>query len=254
MIHLWQHPKPPTFLSLCLVLWSGLTVAATADSQTTRGQQAARATQSVEVTRFVPAISEGQTRLFRLSFNYDFPERTRVVVVGFGEVPAKGSLSYLTPDRSLVFEDKRGAILKQVELKITGTPEGADSKIPASGDFPPEIKSYTRVDILSREHCDAVLNEFFDSGYLPDVGQNVSVYTTTYQNIPNPPQGKVARYALRITSPFTSADNPGRSSFHVQMAVQEQGILSPKPAQGVTDATAAAANRLRDEIVKRLSQ
>jgi hypothetical protein len=236
------------------MLWGSLTIASTVGSQLTSGQQAAGATPTVEITRFVPAISEGQTRLFRLSFNYDFPERTRVVVVGFGEVPAKGSLSYLTPDRSLIFEDKCGAILKQVELKITGAPEGADSKMPAPGDFPPEIKSYPRAGILSREYCDAVLNEFFDSGYLPSDEKNITVYTTTYQNIPNPPQGKVARYALRITSPFPSADNPARSSFRVQMIVQEQGILSPKPAQKASDATVAAANKLRDEIAKRLSQ
>jgi len=254
MIHLWQHPKRPTSLSLCLAIWGTLALASTAGSQTTHEQESTQATPSVEVNRFVPAISEGQTRLFRLSFKYDFPQRTRVIVVGFGEVPAKGNFSYLTPDRSLIFKDEGGAILNQVELTITGTPEGADSKMPASGDFPPEIKSYTRAGILSREHCDSVLNEFFDSGYLPGVEQTVSVYTTTYQNIPNPPQGKVARYALRITSPFASSDNPGRSSFHVQMAVQEQGILSTKPAQRVSDATIAVANRLRDEIVKRLSQ
>jgi len=254
MIYIRRHRKGLTLLSLSLMLWGSLALANTPDRQTTSGQQEAGAAPSVEVTRFVPAIGEGQTRLFRLAFKYDFPGRTRVVVIGFGEVPARGELSYLTPDRSLVFEDKCGAILKRVELKITGTPEGAASKMPAPGDFPPEVKSYTRAGILSREHCNAVLNEFFDSGYLPDVGQNVSVYTTTYQNIPNPPQGKVARYALRITIPTPAADNSGKGTFNVQMAVQEQGILSPKPAQQASDVTAAAANRLRDEIVKRLSQ
>jgi hypothetical protein len=253
MSHRRQHPKRLTLLSLFLVLGGSLALSGTPDPQTTHARQAADATPTVEVTRFVPAIRVEKTRLFRLSFKYDFPDSTRIVVVGFGEVPAKGSLSYLTPERRLVFTDPRGATLKEVALKITGTPEGSDSKMPASGDFPPEIKSYARTGILSREHCDAVLNEFFDSGYLPNIQQSVSVYTTTYQNIPNPPQGKVARYALRITSPFPS-DNPGQSSFQVHMAVQEQGILSSKPAQTVSTTTVAAANKLRDEIVKRLSQ
>lgn len=253
MIYFRQHPQRFTLLFLFVVLGGSLALSSTADHMT-RAQETSGATATVEITRFVPAISEGQTRLFRLSFNYDFPDRPRIVVVGFGEVPAKGSLSYLTPDRRLIFQDKGGAMLKQVDLKITGTPEGTASKMPAPEDFPPEIKSYPRDGILRREHCDAVLNDFFDSGYLPDTEQHVSVYTTTYQNIPNPPQGKVARYALRITSPFQSADNPGRSSFRVQMAVKERGILSSNDAQTVSDVTAVAANRLREEIVKRLSQ
>ena len=251
MTYLRHYPGWPTLL--CVVLCGSFALANTARRQEPPKQQPASATPSVEITRFVPAISQGQTRLFRLSFKYDFPERRRVLIVGFGEVPAKGSLTYLTPDRNLVFEDTSGAILKRVELKITGTPEGADSKMPAPGDFPPEIKSYPRSGTLSREQCDAVLNEFFESGYLPTIEQNVTVYTTTYQNIRNPPPGKTARYALRITSPFPSV-NAGQSSFHVQMAVQEQGILSTKPAQTASDTTTKAANNLRDEIVKRLSQ
>jgi hypothetical protein len=254
MIYLRQHPKRPALFSLCFVLWGSLALVGIAGRQRTPGQQAAGASPTVEVTRFVPAISQGKLRLFRLSFKYDFPGRTRVVVVGFGEVPAKGSLSYLTPDRSLIFKDKDGAILKLIQLKITGTPEGANSKMPAPGDFPPEIKSYTRDGVLSREHCDAVLNDFFDSGYVPDDGPNVTVYTTTYQNISNPPDGKVVRYALRITSPFPLPDNPGQSSFHVQLAVQERGILSPNPAQETSDDAVKAAERLRDQIVGRLLQ
>jgi hypothetical protein len=241
-------------LCLCFAVSFACVQAVATGQQSVPAQGVENVPPTVKVNRFVAAIRVGRERLYRLSFDYNFPGRTRVIVVGFGEVPAKGSLSYLTPAKTLVFQDERGQVLLKLNLKITGTPEGAASKMPAPEDFPPEHKSYLRSGNLSAEYCNSVLNEFFESGYRPRVEQSITYYVTAYQNVPGAPQGKIARMALQISTPFPAQSTPGMSSFQIQMIVQEQGILSPGPAQNVSTTTMNAANTLRDAIAERLAR
>lgn len=211
----------------------------------------AQATPRVTVTRFVPALRVGGERLYRLSFEYEFAEGTRVFISGFGEVPSKGSLSYLTPLKTLIFTDERGAVLKRVALGVTGTPEGAGSKMPAPEDFPLEGQTYTSGGGLSAEKCNAVLNEFFENGYRPRVEQGVTYYVTAFQTLRGAPAGKVARMAIQLSIP---AQGGGPETFRVQMLVQEQGILSGGPAARVSDQTMDAARELRKRVADRLSR
>lgn len=211
----------------------------------------AQETPRVTVTRFVPALSVKGERLYRLSFEYEFAEGTRPFISGLGEVPGKGSLSYLTPLKTLTFTDERGAVLKRVALSVTGTPEGAGSKMPAPEEFPPEGQTYNSGGGLPAEKCNAVLNEFFENGYRPRVEQGVTYYVTAFQNLRGAPQGKVARVAIQLSIP---AQGGGPGTFRVQMIVQEQGILSGGPAARVSDQTLAAARDLRNRVADRLSR
>lgn len=241
-------------LCLCFAIWTGCFQVDALGQQRTTAQRTGNVQPTVNIKRFVAAIRVGRERLYRLTFDYDFPGRTRVVVLGFGEVAAKGSLSYLTPEKKLIFRDERGQDLLKVDLKITGTPEGAASKMPAPDDFPPEYKSYLRSGSLSAEYCNSVLNEFFESGYRPRLERGITYYVTAYQNLSGAPQGKIARMALQISTPYQAQGNPGASSFQIQMIVQEQGILSGGPSQVVSTATTAAANKIRDTIAERLAR
>jgi hypothetical protein len=208
---------------------------------------------TVIVTQFVPSLRVGNQGLYRVSFRYDFPQGTRVFLAEYGELPNRGSLSFLTPARALVFRDEQGRVLRQVNLNVTSAPEGAGSKMPAPEDFPPEYQSFTRAGPLPSELCDATLNRFFAAGYRPRTEGNLTYYVTAYQPLTGILSTKYAEVSLQVSAPYTIAGNAAQSAFRVQMLVRERGKLSTTWAEQITPQTMTAANALRAQVVDLLN-
>src|SRR5437870_10533867 len=59
----------------------------------------------VDVKSCVKVFIGKDTSAYSVSYEYDFPGRSSVHVKGLGEVPAKGSLHYLSVDKELEFSD-----------------------------------------------------------------------------------------------------------------------------------------------------
>lgn len=235
-------------LGIALGVWISLLILASS----LRATQQDTGAPTVKVKRFVLAVVDGERKVWRVSFTYSFPGREDVFLEGVGRIAPNGQLTYLTENKQLRFTDADGKFLKSMALNRTGTPEGAGVELPSAADFGDTYLSYNRARAFLPNECGSNLNTFFTSGYMMDLKDKITYYTTSYQVIKDGvSRNKRAQVALRVSSPYAG---PGRQiSYRMQMLVRERGRGEEDTAwltgSQISPETQSAAVKFRDKVV-----
>jgi hypothetical protein len=202
----------------------------------------------ITVTAVQPKPTVQGTTLYAVTYTYEFVGRKTVIIRGLGEVPAKGQLSYLTPDNYLEFKDPVGNVVITVPLKITKAPEGGSMEIPAESDFTPFFVGESRPN-QSTFHLRAqtVLNGLFPSGYVVRQNDKTNYYMTTYRSLEGLPDVLRGQVAVLISHPYDIESD--RFTFRIQFIAREK----PKKSGEWQYVTSDNVRKQAEEFVRRLA-
>jgi hypothetical protein len=202
----------------------------------------------ITVTTVQPRPTEQGATLYAVTYTYEFVDRKTVIIRGIGEVPAKGQLSYLTPDEYLEFKDPASNAVITVRLKVTKAPEGGSMEIPAESDFTPFFVSESRPNqSIFYLRAQTVLNGLFPSGYVVRQNGKTNYYMTTYRSLEGLPDNLRGQVAVLISHPYDIDSD--RFTFHIQFIAREKPKKSGEWQYVLSD----EVKKLAEEFVQRLS-
>ncbi len=194
------------------------------------------------------------TPAFSIAFDYNFPGRSYVHIVGLGIVPAKGRFRYLSLARSIEFRDvvngDRLGTLPLIETAIVAAKPPLN-EVPSESQFPEQFRSFQWESSDSfHVHADAVLGRYFR--YLPSERNHTTYIVTTFAplQLQNLPSGVLGQVALLLSFPYNK--NSGSYSFHIQSLVREGRTHSEEYRPTSRAEIIRASDKLVDGLVTEL--
>lgn len=161
--------------------------------------------------------------IYRVAYQYDFPERKTVYIDGVGTVPASGKLSYLTSGDAIQFRESFGGqTLRSVRIEDPVQLMGGETiDLPKESDFP---EAYRQGHWAGERPFGAgaisVLDRFFPSGYRAYRRADRQEFLTMFATLP-PVQGGVRAQVAVLVSSAANGD-PHNLTFTVQYTARER--------------------------------
>lgn len=213
-------------------------------ANTVRGQNF-----EVRVSRVV-AFSVGDSVALSVDYDYEFLGRETVYIKGFGVVPARGSLKYLTPDGQLVFQDAPGGkLLATIPLTETLVLQGAAFDVPSESD----LSATAREELwtgrgLFANHARSVLNASFPVGFVAADSGGTNVWTTHYTRLSDLSNCLIGEVAVSVSHPINT---PNGMLFRVRSAARERRCMS-LPWRAPSQEVRAAAESFVTKLVQKM--
>ena len=189
-----------------LLTFIGIPVSLFAGDQTPTGKSQALAEPSV-ILGAVFKVAVNPNPLYRVSYSYDFPDRSQVYIRGVGTVGSKGSLSYLYSGEIVEFFDAPGgSALYVAKLERPITLMGAATPaIPEETQFPRESRrGRWRGQGPFAEKAFSVLEQYFHSGYRAFEKDTSVFYLTTYAKVSEAQDKTRTEVSVLLSYPATS--------------------------------------------------
>jgi len=165
-----------------------------------------RAQQVLDRVTMISAVevptADGQ--LYRVSYEYEFPQRRTVFIDGIGVVSARGQLTYLSSDPVIRFLDGFGGrVLHTARIedpvRVMG---GNSSDLPRESEFP---EAYRQGRWLGHQpFADAtisILDRYFPAGYRAYRRADRQQFLTMFSTLPPVSDRVTARVAVLVSSP-----------------------------------------------------
>jgi hypothetical protein len=213
----------------------------------------------------IAAPSEGNVKLnaavevptddgivYRITLEYNFPNRGTVYVDGVGTVSAQGRLTYLCSGDEIRFLDSfGGATLRIVKIEDPTQFMGGDAPdLPRESDFPEGYRQgrwagdrpFVMVAL-------AVLDRFFPSGYRAYRRAEEQHFLTMFATLPGMSERVRAQVAVLVSLPANA--DPTNAAFTVRFSARERRSHSDWRKQ-LDDKTQAAVQSFVSGIVKAL--
>ncbi len=197
--------------------------------------------------------------LYEFNYDYNFGNRSDIYITGLGLAPARGHFHYMGSEPVLEFKASHfGSTLAYVPLTTTAT--RSDS---------PEIPDISQFTELARTGqwsgtaqfptvAAAVIQKYFQLGYLPRQLGTVNYYVTSYRDLELPDGQLRGQIALAISQPYGSSGD--RFEYHVQYRARDRARLSSSERydRDANPATLTAAekflNQFMDDFAKATSK
>jgi hypothetical protein len=142
---------------------------------------------------------------YQVDYTYTVPGKKSVRIADVGTVPAKGHFHYLTRSENIEIDDlDTGTMIvsKPLHETVVVAAKPPLTEIPSANLFEKAYKTYEwNSDRSLGQYLDDLLNKHFH--YLPVTVDGNSTITTSFApvDLPNAPNGTLARVALMITFP-----------------------------------------------------
>jgi hypothetical protein len=202
----------PTLIGLVACVLAALPSPARAQSSTAR----------VKVSTLVE-VPAPEGPLYRVTYQYEFPERDTVFIDGIGTMPAHGELTYLLSAKSVRFLDAFGGRLLHTEpledpVRLMG---GDTADLPREADFPEAYRqgrwAGTR---LFADVVISVLDQYFPRGYRAYRRSDRQNFLTMFATLPPVSDRVTAAVAVLVSAPADA--NPNDVVFTLQFQGRER--------------------------------
>jgi hypothetical protein len=187
--------------------------------------------------------------LYTLSYRYDFHSRDKIFLQEFGNIEAKGELSYLSPSKVVEFWSRdRKEKLATVEFRETAASRSGEHEeipplevfLPVNGtgiqtfhqlgyELPWPINVPTQLNILK------VVDKCYPTGARAWIENDTQYLETSFRPLGSLPRGIFGRVALLISFPIVPNSDP--YSIEVQAAIQERLRLEDWRYDNISPAT-----------------
>jgi hypothetical protein len=180
--------------------------------------------------------------LYRLSYHFDFYNRDKIFLKDFGNIEARGELSYLAPSKVVEFwsSDQREK-LTTVEFKETAAPKGdkGDELLPPGKFRPMKRESPWPASLPAQLNILKLINKYYPTGARPWIEEGFNYFETAFKPLGSLPRGTLGQVALLISFPATPNSDP--YYINVQAAVQERLRLEDWRADDISAETSNSA-------------
>jgi hypothetical protein len=198
-------------------------------------------TAKIEVKEVRPVQATGGSKLQQITISLDFPGRSSVYLDGYGEVPSKVNLTYITDSQHLVVRSSAGTVsLADQVLAPTAISMGSDvNQVPRDafkyfgGNGPAPTTQHFRA-----VQADLLSQKFLLPPYV--YTHNASTFSETlYHRLNGGERNLIVEVAAQLSFPSDSSTNAG---IELKYAVRErrkgmdwQSELSSGGAQAASD-------------------
>ena len=190
--------------------------------------------------------------VYRVAYEYSFPNRDTVYIDGVGTVPAQGRLAYLSSGDVIQFFDSFGGqTLRTVEIEDPIQFMGGDAAdLPRESDFPEGYRQGRWAgDMPFAMVVLKVLDRFFPNGYRAYRRAEQQHFLTMFATLPVVSKRVRAKVALLVSSPAVA--NPRNVTFTVQFSARERRSHSEWRNQ-LGDKTQAAVHAFVGNVIEAL--
>lgn len=194
---------------------------------------------SVGIKEVRSVTIHGGTKLQEVTFSVNFPDRSSIYIDGYGEVPSKADLTYLTDSARLTIRSSSGAVpLADQMLTATAISMGGDlDQVPQNafkffaGNGPPPTTQRFRA-----AQAEILFRRFAFPPYI--YTHNASTFSeTSYHRLTTDEKNLIVEVAAQLSFPSDSSTNAG---FELKYAVRERRKgLEWQPDPSTTGAEAA---------------
>ena len=181
---------------------------------------------NVEIKNTLNRAGIDAPALYEVTFSYDFPGISEVVIEGLGTVRGTGEVKrMLTPQQSLRFRTRdSGALLATKTIDINAIAMGVGTvEMPGEQDYPDVHRSGALRDQAAASFLLDVVQKYFPSGFRPTQRGEVIQYNTTYRGLSLKSSQNRAEVAVVISQPH---DEQGVKRFHLRYLVRDKPRLS----------------------------
>lgn len=201
-------------------------------------------------------ISTTQGPARSVSITYEFPEHNRIYIFGFGDMPSRGTVTFLTFASSISFAaNPSGPPLRVVDLSDSIELMGPSTlEIPSIQQFPAASRQglWSRVDWSFAHAIRRTLEKTrFRSGVVAMEIEGKSTLLTPFADLPKTQNKTFARIALLIS--HTVPEKEKGIPFQVRFLVQERRSHTSWRSE-VDDRTRRAAEEFIDVLLRELEE
>jgi hypothetical protein len=190
--------------------------------------------------------------VYRVTYEYSFPNRDEIYIDGVGTVSAKGRLAYLCSGDEIRFLDSFGGqTLRIVKIEDPIQFMGGDApELPRESDFPEGYRQGRWAgDRPFALVALGVLDRFFPNGYRAYRRSEEQQFLTMFATLPEVSERVRAQVAVLVSSPADA--DPNNVTFTVRFSARERRSHSEWRGQ-LGDKTQAAVQSFVGDVIKAL--
>jgi hypothetical protein len=182
--------------------------------------------------------------LYTLSFRFDFHNRDKIFLQDFGNIAARGEISYLSSSKVVDFwSSDRKEKLTTVEFKETAASRGEADQLPLLKEFlsVKRQSSWPR-NLPAQLNIIKVVNKYYPTGARPWIENDKQYFETAYKPLGSLPRGVLGQVALLVSYPIVPNSDP--YNIDLQMAIQERRSLEDWRSNNISLDTSSSAETL----------
>lgn len=225
-------------------------------TQEEAGAQSTGSSPNIEMKSVASLAPQGQEPPYAVSFSYRFAGKGPVFIKGVGKVPAEGTLTYVTPYKSIeVMAADKSTVLAILPLSETAISQGYEvDDYPAKNDVPStyQIGTWSGAGSFPLAVLE-VASKYFLFGAIAQQEGGINRYKTQYRTLDiSDPQTR-AQIALIVTQPYD--EKGGRFVYHLTSVVRDRPRMSNTYRYGneVDSGTQSAAQKFIDSFMADLT-